>query len=314
MMGAKQKLGYKITNWRKYNESLVSRGDITVWFSEDAIESWEHPNAGTKVGRPFIYSDTAIECLLTIRELLKLPYRQTEGFGRSLAKLLGVEIDIPDFTSLAKRAAKLKPILRVFSKRGPIEIVVDSTGMKVFGEGEWKTRTHGKSKRRTWRKVHLTVDPDTHEIVAEVLTENSGHDADQVEPMLAQINQPIEACYGDGAYDQWKVYGTLETRGIEPVIPPQHNAKIKQHGNSSQESLPRDEAIRGIRRLGRKGWKREVGYHRRSLGETAMFRLKQTFGDRLKNRKLDTQRTESRIRCKILNRFVKLGMPQFEWS
>jgi len=313
-MGTKQKLGYKITNWRKYNESLVSRGDITVWFSEDAIESWEHPNAGTKVGRPFTYSDTAIECLLTIRELLKLPYRQTEGFGRSLAKLLGVEIAIPDFTSLAKRAAKLELALRVFSKRGPIEIVVDSTGMKVFGEGEWKMRTHGKSKRRTWRKVHLTVDPDTHEIVAEVLTENSGHDADQVEPMLAQIDQPIATCYGDGIYDQWKVYGTLETRGIKPVIPPRRNAQIKQHGNSSCEPLPRDEAIRGIRRRGRKGWKWEVGYHRRSLGETAMFRLKQTFGDRLKNRKLENQKTESRIRCKILNRFTKLGMPQFEWS
>lgn len=313
-MSTKQKLGYKITNWRKYNESLVSRGDITVWFSEDAIKSWEHPNAGTKVGRPFTYSDTAIECLLTIRELLKLPYRQTEGFGRSLAKLLGVEIEIPDFTSLAKRAAKLELALRVFRKRGPIEIVIDSTGMKVFGEGEWKTRTHGKSKRRTWRKVHLTVDPDTHEIVAEVLTENSGHDADQLEPMLAQIDQPIETCYGDGIYDQWKVYGTLETRGIEPVIPPRHNAQIKQHGNSSNEPLPRDEAIRGIRRLGRKGWKREVGYHRRSLGETAMFRLKQTFGDRLKNRKLENQKIESRIRCKILNRFTRLGMPQFEWS
>lgn len=246
-MGRKQELGYRITNWSKSNESLVSRGDITVWFNEDAVERWEHPNALSKVGRPFTYSDTAIECLLTIRELFKLPYRQTEGFGRSLAGLLGVEIAIPDFTSLAKRAAKLKLALRVFSKRGPLEIVVDSTGLKVFGEGEWKMRTYGKSKRRTWRKVHLTVDPQTHEIVAEVLTENSGHDADQVEPMLAQIDQPIETCYGDGSYDKWKVYETLEVKGIEPVIPPQHNAKIKRHGNSSQEPLPRDEAIRGIR-------------------------------------------------------------------
>ncbi len=136
MMGTRHKLGYKITNWREYNESLVRRGDITVWFNEDAVAGWEHPNALSKVGRPFTYSDTAIECLLTIRELFKLPYRQTEGFGRSLAGLLGIEIAIPDFTSLAKRAAKLKLTLRVFSKRGPIEIVVESTGMKVFCEGE----------------------------------------------------------------------------------------------------------------------------------------------------------------------------------
>lgn len=313
-MGTKQELGYKITNWREYNESLVNRGDITVWFNEDAVESWEHPNDSIKVGRPFTYSDTAIECLLTIRELFRLPYRQTEGFGRSLTGLLGVEIAIPDFTSLAKRAAKLKLALRVFSQRGPIDIVVDSTGMKVFGEGEWKMRTHGKSKRRTWRKVHLTVDPQTHEIIAEVLTENSGHDADQVVPMLKQIDQPIETCYGDGSYDKWKVYDVLKAEGIAPVIPPQHNAKIQQHGNSSQEPLPRDQAIRGIRQLGRRSWKRKVDYHRRSLGETAMFRLKQTFGDKLKNRNLETQRTESRLRCKILNRFTKLGMPRFEWS
>lgn len=313
-MSAKQQRTYKITNWREYNESLVSRGDITVWFSEDALKSWEHPNDRVKVGRPFVYSDTAVECLLTIRELFKLPYRQTEGFGRSLTELLQVDVAIPDFTSLAKRAAKLGISLAVANKRGPIDIVVDSTGLKVFGEGEWKMRTHGKSKRRTWRKVHLTVDPDTHEIIAEVLTENSGHDADQVEPMLAQIDQPVETFYGDGSYDKWKVYGALDGRNIQSVIPPQHNAKIKQHGNATSEPLPRDEAIRGIRRLGRKGWKQEVGYHLRSLAETAMFRLKQTFGDKLKNRKLDNQKTESRIRCKILNRFTRIGLPQFEWN
>jgi hypothetical protein len=313
-MSTKQKRTYKVTNWREYNESLVRRGDITIWFSEDALDSWEHPNDISKVGRPFVYSDTAIECLLTIRELFKLPYRQTEGFGRSLVGLLNVDVAIPDFTSLAKRAAKLGISLSLVNKQGPIDIVVDSTGMKVFGEGEWKMRTHGKSKRRTWRKVHLAVDPETHEIIAEVLTENSGHDADQVAPMLEQIDQPIETFYGDGSYDKWKVYDLLESENIQPVVPPQHNAKIKQHGNATSEPLARDEAIRGIRRLGRKGWKQEVGYHCRSLAETAMFRLKQTFGNKLKNRTLDNQKTESRIRCKILNQFTQLGLPQFEWS
>lgn len=313
-MATKHKLAYKVTNWRQYNESLVRRGDVTVWFSEDALESWEHPNDSTKVGRPFVYSDTAIECLLTIRELFKLPYRQTEGFGRSLAELLQVEVAIPDFTSLAKRAAGLGVSLDVTRKRGPIDIVVDSTGLKVFGEGEWKMRAHGKSKRRTWRKVHLSVNPDTGEIEAEVLTENSGHDADQAEALLDQIDRPVKIFYGDGCYDKWKVYGALDARDIQPVIPPRHDAKIKQHGNTSGEPLPRDEAIRGIRRWGRRRWKQEVGYHRRSLAETVMFRLKQTFGDRLKNRNLDNQKTESRIRCKILNRFAHLGLPQFEWS
>ena len=314
MVIAKRKRTYKVRNWREYNESLVRRGDVTIWFSEDALASWEHPNDVTKVGRPFVYSDTAIECLLTIRELFQLPYRQTEGFGHALAQLLGVEIAIPDFTSLAKRAAKLGIVLCVRQMQGPIDIVVDSTGLKVFGEGEWKMRTHGKSKRRTWRKVHLSVNPRTQEIVAEVLTENSGHDADQVDDLLDQVEQPVETFYGDGSYDKWKVYDRMSAEGIEPVIPPRHDAKIKQHGNSRAEPLPRDEAIRGIRRMGRRRWKKEVGYHRRSLAETAMFRLKQAFGNSLKNRKLPNQKTESRIRCKILNVFTHLGLPQFEWS
>lgn len=313
-MARKQARTYKVTNWKEYNKSLVDRGDITIWFSDEALEQWEHPNDEPKVGRPFIYSDTAVECLLTIRELLKLPYRQTEGFGRSLVALLGVDVKIPHYSSLAKRAAQLGIALRVAGKQGSIDIVVDSTGLKVFGEGEWKTRTHGKSKRRTWRKLHLSVDPETQEIVALVLTQNSSHDSDVVEELLEQVEQPIDNFYGDGAYDKWKVYESLETRDIQPVIPPQKNAKIKQHGNCVATPLPRDEAIRGIRRTGRKRWKVEVGYHRRSLGETAMYRVKQSFGPTLKNRTFANQQTEARIRCKIINRFTQLGLPKSEWN
>jgi hypothetical protein len=249
-----------------------------------------------------------------LRELFRLPYRQTEGLGRSLAQLMQVDVAIPDFTSLAKRAATLEIALDVADRKGPIDVVVDSTGLKVFGEGEWKTRKHGISKRRTWRKLHLAVNPETQEIEAEVLTENSGHDADQVEDLLDQIDSPIDSFAGDGAYDQWKVYETLAAEEIEPIIPPRRNAKIKQHGNSSEPQLERDEAIRGIRAVGRKQWKQEVGYHRRSLAETAMYRMKSCFGATLKNREFENQRTEARVRCKILNHFSHLGLPQFEWN
>jgi hypothetical protein len=313
-MVAKAKASYKITNWRKYNESLVQRGSITFWFDEDVVQQWSHLNDTPKVGRPFTYSNLAIECLLTLRELFRLPYRQTEGLGRSLAHLMQVELSIPDFTSLAKRAAKLNISLTLSKRTGPIEVVVDSTGLKVFGEGEWKMRTHGKSKRRTWRKLHLAINPATQEIEAEVLTENSGHDADQVPDLLDQIPQPITTFYGDGAYDKWKVYHELAEQDIQPIIPPQHNAKIKQHGNSAHPPLPRDEAIRGIRLLGRKVWKQQIGYHRRSLAETAVHRIKTIFGGVLKNRLLPNQRTEARLRCRILNRFTQLGLPKFEWS
>jgi hypothetical protein len=313
-MAGTRKGTYKITNWRQYNESLVQRGSITYWFSDAVLAQWHHANRRCKVGHPFVYSDTAIECLLSLRELFRLPYRQTEGLARSLVRLMQVEVEIPDYTSLAKRAATLGVSLDVSRHTGPIDVVVDSTGLKVFGEGEWKMRTHGKSKRRTWRKLHLTVNPETQEIEAEVLTENSGHDSDQVDKMLDDVASPIDHFYGDGSYDPWKVRETLVARGIEQIIPPRHDAKIKRHGNTNGPPLPRDVAIRDIRRLGRKRWKEEIGYHLRSLSETAMFRIKCCFGNRLKNRELQNQRIEARLRSKILNHFTCLGLPEFVWS
>lgn len=313
-MAGTRKGSYKITNWKEYNESLVQRGSITFWFSEEVMDQWHHRNKIAKVGHPFVYSDTAVECLLVLRELFQLPYRQTEGLARSLVELMEVSLTIPDYTSLAKRAAKLGISLDVRRHKGPIDVVVDSTGLKVFGEGEWKMRKHGKSKRRTWRKLHLAVNPETQEIEAETLTENSCDDASQVDPLLNQVGKRTRAFYGDGAYDKWKVYESLKNRKTKAVIPPQRNAKISQHGNSSRRPLSRDEAIRAIRRKGRRHWKESVGYHRRSLSETAMYRMKCCFGDHLKNRLLPNQQAEARVRSKILNRFTRLGLPQFEWS
>lgn len=312
-MAGTRKGTYKIRNWRKYNESLVQRGSVTFWFSEDVISQWHHTNAQPRRGHPFVFSDTAIECLLVLRELFQLPYRQTEGLGRSLAQLMEVQIEIPDYTSLAKRAAKLGISLDVRRHTGAIDVVADSTGLKVFGEGEWKMRKHGKSKRRTWRKLHLAINPATQEIEAETLTENSRDDASQADPLLDQVSGSIDGFYGDGAYDKWKVYETLDKRGTKAIIPPQRNAKISQHGNSRSRPLSRDEAIREIRRHGRRRWKEKVGYHRRSLSETAMYRMKCCFGDHLKNRLLPNQQTEARLRSKILNKFTRLGLPQFDW-
>jgi len=309
-----KKKSYAIRNWRDYNASLVNRGDVTFWFSEEVVDSWEHENDEKKNGRPFTYSDVAVETLLTIRELFRLPYRQTEGLGRALAKLMGADIVIPHHTSLQKRAAKLGVAIEISRAKGPIDVVVDSTGLKVFGEGEWKVRKHGAGKRRSWMKLHLAVDPDSHTIVAHTLTDNGEHDADQVEPLLDRVDAELDWFYGDGAYDQWKVYGLLKEKEIGAIIPPRKNAKIKRHGNSSEEPLERDESLRQIRRQGRKKWKESIGYHRRSLAETAMHRVKSAFGGRLKNREPPNQKTEVALRCKLLNRFVALGMPLSVWG
>lgn len=311
---ATKKLRYKVTNWKEYNEALVNRGDITLWFSEEAIAEWEHANEGTKVGRPFLYSDTAIECLLILREFFHLPYRQTEGFGKALVKLMRIDVPIPDYSSLAKRAAKLGVTLDVKRTQGAIDIVIDSTGLKIYGAGEWRSQAYGKAKRRTWRKLHLSIDPETQEIVAVSLTSRSRADADEVPALLDQVDQEIKKIFADGAYDTWKLHEILQTRGIQPVIPPARNAAIKQHGNCAADPLPRDEAVRKIRHRGRSRWKEEVGYHQRSLVETAMFRIKKIFGNRLKNKNFENQKIEARLKCKILNRFTQLGMTQFQWN
>ena len=309
-----KKACYRVTNWKEYNESLVRRGDVTVWFSEEALASWEHANEECKVGRPFTYSDGAIECLLALRELFRLPYRQTEGLGRALVTLMNVDVPIPDFTSLAKRAAKLGVSLDVSSISGPIDVIVDSTGLKVLGVGEWRSQAYQTPKRKTWRKLHLSINAATQEIVAEVLTSNRAADADVVPELLTQVETPVARLYGDGAYDKWKLYDRLAQAEIQPVIPPHRRASIRKHGNCAGLPLPRDEALRGMRRHGRRGWKQQSGYHRRSLIETSMSRLKQAFGPRLKNKGFENQRTEARLRCKILNHFTRLGMPTFKWN
>jgi hypothetical protein len=305
-----KKARFSVRNWREYNESLVARGSITFWFSDAVLKNWYHENGAGKRGRPFTYSDSTIELFLSVRELLRLPYRQTEGFVRGMLALVADNLHVPDFTSAAKRAAQLGLALPVLPRQGQVNVVLDSTGLKVFGEGEWKVRQHGPSKRRTWRKLHLAIDPATQEIVAEVLTTNAGHDADQAASLLAEVPGKIKSVTADGAYDQWKVYDAIQQRGAQPKIAPRHNAKIKRHALAAGPRLARDEALRMIRRVGRKNWKQRIGYHCRSLVETAVFRLKSTFGPRLKNRKLANQRTEARLRCKILNYFTHFRRPQ----
>ena len=283
------KKSYQVANWGEYNESLVRRGDVTFWFSEDVIARWEHDNAEVRRGRPFVYSDLAIETLLTLRELFRLPYRQTEGLGRALAKLLGVDIPIPHHTSLVKRASRLNVAVALMSISGPVDVVVDSTGLKVYGEGEWKVRQHGVEKRRDWRKVHLAVDPDSHAILAQLVTGSRTHDGTQALPLLEQIDAELQTLYGDGAYDQQKVYDAVEQREACAVIPPRKGAK-----QSVRSNWDRNEAIRQIDRHGRQAWKERSGYHRRSLGETAVSRLKGAFGERLKNRRAHQPEDRSR--------------------
>lgn len=299
---------YRVRNWRDYNESLVKRCSLTLWISDEDIEGWK-PSGPKNRGGQVRYTDGAIQCLLMLRSVFRLPLRGTEGFVQSIFELMDLDLSVPDYTTICKRSKCLKVSLPKESK-GPLHAVLDSTGLKVFGEGEWKVRQHGYSKRRTWRKLHLSVDSNTHEIQAVVLSESSLDDAGAVDDLLEQITEPIEQLDADGAYDKRKVYDACEEHGIGRVaIPPRINARIWQHGNCAAPPLVRDENLRQIRRMGRKKWKRESGYHQRSLAETAIFRFKTIFGSYLLARKMPQQETEAMVKCAALNRMTHLGMP-----
>jgi hypothetical protein len=307
-----QKATYRVRNWAAYNDSLVQRGSITLWISDEMIEGWHpEPEGPRQRGGQVQYSERAIECMLTLRAVFRLPYRQTEGLGQSIIDMLGVEVTVPDYTTLCKRSADLMVDLPISGSQEAKHLVVDSTGLKIYGEGEWKVRQHGYSKRRTWRKLHLSVDEATQEIQALELTEAGVDDAQAGRQLLDDTPGPIEQVSGDGTYDKRKFYAACAQREVDRIaVPPQRNARIWQHGNSSKPPLPRDQNLRRIRRVGRQRWKQESGYHRRSLAETAVFRFKTIFGNTLSARTLPRQITEARIKCAALNRMAQLGMPE----
>ncbi len=306
----RRKTLYRVQNWSEYDKALVQRGSITFWLAEDLEKVWLY--AGEKQrGSQFDYSDKAIEIMLTIKEVFHLTNRGVEGFVRSLFEIMDIHLPVPDHTTLSKRGKRLK--VKLPRKTGEsLNLVLDSTGLKIYGEGEWKVRKHGYSKHRTWRKLHLGANPENGEIQAVVLTENSVSDDAVVKDMLKQIEETLLACAADGAYDQRKVYEALNLHSpeVDILIPPRKNARIWQHGNSKADRLKRDENLRYIRKHGRKSWKANSGYHIRSLAETLMFRLKTIFGEKLSARLLETQTTQAMIRCLALNQMTQLGMPE----
>lgn len=306
-----KKTTYRVRNWSTYNKSLVQRGSITLWINEEIVSNWHPQPEGKRLrGGQVTYSDQAIECLLILRAVYRLPYRQTVGFAQSVMDVMNANVTVPDYSTLCKRSAELAVELPTSNPNEAMHIVVDSTGLKVYGEGEWKVRQHGHSKRRTWRKLHLSVDATTHEIQAVVLTEASVDDAEAGKQLVKDTTGEIEQISGDGSYDKRKFYDACLARKIKIItIPPQRNAKIWQHGNSNKTPLPRDQNLRRIRQIGRKQWKVESSYHQRSLAETAMFRFKIIFGNMLMTRTLNNQITEVRIKTVALNRLTGLGMP-----
>jgi transposase len=300
-------------NWSEYNAGLKQRGSLTFWLDEAVLQCWYNSTLTGKPGASNDYSDLAIATFVTLKSVYHQPGRQTQGLLESLFELMGVELDVPDHSTVSRRMGKLQVALPVVPKDKAVHVVVDSTGVKVYGEGEWKTRQHGISKRRTWRKLHLGVDETTGEIIAAVVTTNDIGDGPVLNDLLEQIEEELEQVSADGAYDHAHCYDEITARGAKPVIPPREDAVIWQHGNCKALPHPRDENLRYIRRHGRKKWKRDANYHRRSLAETTMFRLKAIFGGKVRSRKFDNQAVELLLQCAALNRMIQIAKPDSVW-
>jgi len=307
------KARYRLTNWPEYNKALIHRGDITLWLDQDTLDHWYYVGP-RPAGGLFIYSEQCIQAALSLKAVFRLAFRQTQGLIKSILDIMKMELQVPSYTQLCRRQARLSafipPTPPSESACEPVYIVLDSTGLKVYGEGEWKVKKHGADKRRTWRKLHLAVDEATNELHAVELTTNAISDAEMVKPLVDNITWPIARLGGDGAYDQVKVYDELETRRIEPIIPPRSNAVIWTDEAGNYLIHARNKALTQIGCVGLAEWKRQVGYHRRSKAETGMFRWKTTFGERLSTRLLANQQAEARVKGSCLNRFTKLGMPK----
>jgi hypothetical protein len=246
------KARYKIDNWAEYDAALRRRGSLTAWVTPEAIAAWAPAATGLR-GRPRNYSDVAIETGLMLRMAFGQPWRQTEGMLRSIIDLLGLELAVPDHTTFSRRSVKLRVAAALKKADGPVHVVIDSTGLKVFGAADWLHEKHGGKPHRSWRKLHLAVDPDNGEILASELTTTDDGDASLVGPLLDQIDCPISAVFADRAYDGEPIYRSVagHTPDAAVIIPPQINRGARRHGrNRSDPARPPYPADRGARSAG----------------------------------------------------------------
>ena len=296
---------YRTTNWSSYNSALINRGNLSIWF--DPKTQWYAQPKG-KHGRNQTYSDTAIQCCLMIKSLFHLSLRMVTGFVQSLIHLCRLDWTAPDYSTICRRQKHIDIAINYQKSSNGLQLLVDSTGLKFLGEGEWKRKKHQPEYRRQWRKLHIGIDAETLQIRAIQLTTNNVSDSQVLGDLLDQIPQDeqIDSVYTDGAYDTKQCRQVIADRQAHAVIPPRKNAKPWKDTKTS--SLERNELLRTVKRLGRTIWKNWSGYHRRSLIETKMHCIK-LLGDKLRARNFQSQVNEIHARVAVLNKLTDLGRP-----
>jgi hypothetical protein len=297
------------SNWSEYDATLRQRGSLTVWVTDEAIAAWRAEPRSTRGGQ-LRYSSLAITTALTLRTLFRLGLRQTEGLVGSIFHLLGLDLAVPDHSTLSRRAVTLA-VVRPAVSSAPVHLLIDSTGLKLCGAGEWLIEKHGTTRRRSWRKLPIGVDADTGQIMAAVLTTNDLDDASQVGALLDQIDGPITSFIRDGAYDQATVYADMALRhpAAAVVVPPRATAVPSATAVSAPTQ--RDRHLQVIAENGRINWQKATGHNWRAKVEAPIGRYKQVIGDGLRFRRDDRRTTEVAIAVGVLNRMLELGRPTY---
>jgi Transposase DDE domain len=308
---------HKVTNWPAYDASLCQRGSLTIWFTDEAIAAWKAPPRTGRGGQPW-YSELAILTALTLRTVFRLAYRQTEGLIGSLMGLLGLDLAVPDHTTLSRRAATLEvPRSRSGSRTDagrdaePVHLLVDSTGLKLCGSGEWLVEKHGSRTRRSWRKLHLGMDASTGQIVASALTSHDAGDGAQIGPLLDQVTGTVASVTGDVAYDQDRVYAGVAQRhpAAAVIVPPRSTAVPSK--TAEREPTQRDRHLQLIAERGRMAWQKASGYNSRARAETVISRFKRVIGSGLRSHTDERRATEVAVAVHVLNRMLELGRPTY---
>lgn len=300
---------YKIRNWPEYNRALVRRGQLTLWFDETSIAGWRDAARPNGPGRPMVYADAAIECAFVLKSVFHLSLRATQGFLESAVTLMGLELPVPSYSTMSRRQAGLAVNLQLQPCAVARHVVIDATGLKVYGAGEWHAGKHKGVRRRSWRKLHLAVDETTKEILAGDVTESRVQDSLRLPTLLRQIDDNIAQVSGDRGYDTRACYEAVLARGAIVTIVPRRNARVSGGSRPPAWRVARDATLRTIKAQGRYGWRTSSGCTRQSLAENAVFRFKAVFGGKLWARTFENQQVEAVLKCAVLNRMTGLGMP-----
>jgi Transposase DDE domain len=301
---------YRSRNWREYNRALINRGRLTVWFDEQPIVAWHNTEPAAGPGAPRTYSDLAIECALVFKSVYHLSLRAAQGFLSSVMELRRLTLPVPDYRTVSRRQGMLQAQGYPTPGNSPRHVVIDATGLKVYGAGEWHVWTHRVRRRRTWRKLHLGIDERTKEIVAVEVTESRVHDSQPLLALLAQIPEPLDQGSGAGAYDTRACYDAVLERGATPTFVPRRTAKPYNPTDPSGWRATRNGILQQIAVHGRSTWRFLSRCTRQSTAENTMFRLKRLFGGQLWARSLASQRVEALVKCATLNRMTQWGMPE----